>query len=94
MRPSFLELNPKIPAFTSSFNVSTIEGTFFSFFFWWMELLLQITNAFCIVLVELTEFFIIADLDVEGGVTFSVTLYVGHLQCSIQEDRACAEVLL
>lgn len=32
MRPSFLELNPKIPAFTSSFNVSTIEGTFFSFF--------------------------------------------------------------
>jgi len=38
-----------------------------------MELLLQITNALFIVLVELTEFFIIADVDVEGGVTFSVT---------------------
>jgi hypothetical protein len=58
-----------------------------------MEGLLQITNAFCIMLVELKEFFIIADLDVEGGVTFSVTK-VGHLQCSTQEERACAEVLL
>jgi hypothetical protein len=58
-----------------------------------MKFLLQITNAFCVVLVELTEFFIIADLDVEGGVTFSVTS-VGHLQCSTQEDKAGAEVLL
>jgi hypothetical protein len=38
-----------------------------------MVLLLQITNALFIVHVELTEFFIIADLDMEGGVTFSVT---------------------
>jgi hypothetical protein len=30
MLPCFLELNAKIPAFTSSFNASTVDGTFLS----------------------------------------------------------------